>query len=172
LDVDLEELAQSGVFRPWGETSLACRVAGAAQGGQEQRLSDRKAVIAARGESGAPRPVLPGTTSQDLQVSVYGARDVQLTCEGEEGGDGTMCKGSDREGLRGAEASQEVVGLAEISDHADAGLSIDASRLDDPPVGMTLDAEALEAGHALVYTTLGVVLSRPLPSRYGHLDGR
>jgi hypothetical protein len=148
-------------------------VAGPAQRGQEQGLSDGEAVIAARREFCNSREPLARTTSRERQVSIDGSGHVQLAGEREEGGHGTMGKGLDGEGVRGAEARQQVVGLAEIGHNTDSGLSADTPGLDDTPIGVTLDAEALEAGHQFVYTIPGMVLQEESYARHwaspGHL---
>lgn len=92
-------------------------------------------------------------------MPVDGSGHVQLAGQGEQGGHGAVGKRSDGEGFRGAETGQQVVSLAEVSHHPDAGLSVDASGLDNAPVGMTFDAEALKARHLFVYTILETVLS-------------
>jgi hypothetical protein len=76
-------------------------------------------------------------------VPIDGSGHVEFPGEGGHGGHGAMGDGAQGEGFGATQPGEEVIRLAEIGHHSDGGPSLDPSRLDDAPVGMSLDAEAL-----------------------------
>jgi hypothetical protein len=170
LDIDPEEIPEGGGPGPRGKAAFARRVAGSAQGGEEEGLSDREAIVAEGGKPGARGEAFSGAPARDLEVTVDGVSHVQIAGERQKGGDGSMGKRADLKGLGSAEPSQKVIGLAQVGHHPDTGLSVDAPRLDDAPVRVTLDAEALETRHVFlvgIYTTRDGVGKRKL----SHISG-
>ena len=140
-DIDAREVAQRGGRRPPGEAAFTRRVAGAAHGGERQRLPHGEAIVL-RG-AGARR-----------HLRIDERREVERARELPHGGDGAVGPGRHLDVLGLRERLQGLVGAAQMAKDAELGASGDgiAEGLDDPEVAVALSRDDLKARHAVVYT--------------------
>ena len=98
--------------------------------------------------------------------------DSQLAGEAIERGNGAVGPGPDARFVGGVDAFEEVVGLAEVGEDDRRGLPVDAATGDEPVVGVSLDLDGLEAGHAVCYTSLVPLCQQALTSvdRCAHIS--
>lgn len=76
-------------------------------------------------------------------MAVDGADHVEFLGEGVERGHRSMRAGTELKGFAGLQSCQELIGLSKVCDDDGSGFAVDAAGLDDAPVGVAMDADAL-----------------------------
>ena len=101
-----------------------------------------------------------GAATRSGEAAIDDGRDFQFATERPESRYRAVRKGADADRIGGLQAGQQVVGLAEIQDRDGPGFPVDTAGFDDPPVGVSVDANGLKARHSEIAT------ARPLT--HGH----
>lgn len=154
LQIHTRKRFQGGGFCPLGEGHFTCGVADAVDADKLQGMTGGKSVM----EKGFTQGIFEGRvlasvpSSEGGHVPIDRALYIELLCQGMNGGDGAVGMGSETEGLGTLDAGEDIVGFSKMEEDKDAWLAINPPGLDNAPVAMPFDFDALEAGHMLVYT--------------------